>query len=245
MFISHKYRAIFVHIQRTGGNSIQRIFEEHDRDLLEAVPIAPEKLRTKHGYLQDIQCALPQDVFRSYCKFAVVRNPFDRLLSWYCHLSGDRNSEDAGILYPSSLPAAPLAELAELAEIAERHESIGDRVRRAVQTQAPSFAAFVRLPADGADGLFARFHANQVDYLALDGRLAMDHILRFETLPSDFQRLAEHLGFPGRLPHRNRSARSDSPTAEYDAESRALVAARFARDCQTFGYREDGSAHAA
>lgn len=240
MFISHKYRAIFVHIQRTGGNSIQRIFEEHDPDLLEAVPIAPEKLRTKHCYLQDIQSALPQEVFRSYCKFAVVRNPFDRLLSWYSHLTGERNAEDAGILYGGpGLPPAPLAELAE------RHESIGDRVRNAVQTQARGFAAFVRLPADGADGLFARFHANQIDYLTLDGRLAMDDILRFETLPADFARLADRLGFPGRLPHRNRSTRSQGPAPEYDAETQALVAARFARDFQAFGYQPDGSPHAA
>lgn len=49
MFISHKYQALFVHIQRTGGNSIQKIFEEADPDLIDTIAVDPAKKRTKHG----------------------------------------------------------------------------------------------------------------------------------------------------------------------------------------------------
>lgn len=97
MFISHKYKAIFVHIQRTGGNSIQRIFEEFDPDLIETVPVDPSKNRTKHCYISDIKAAVDEAVFSSYTKFCVVRNPFDRMVSWYSHFKDRGNDEDARI----------------------------------------------------------------------------------------------------------------------------------------------------
>lgn len=237
MFISHKYRAIFVHIQRTGGNSIQRVFEEHDPDLLEAIPVAPEKLRTKHCHIRDIQLAVPDAIFRSYCKFAVVRNPFDRLVSWYSHLVGDPNEQDAGILFPRDGDAQATAQLADLAA---RHESIGAQVRSAVRRLAGDFATFARLPASTEGGLFARFHVNQVDYLTLDGALAMDYVLRFETLATDFAQLAAAIGLAGQLPHRNRSARTVDYAAYYDPDTRALIAARCQPDCVAFGYRFAG-----
>lgn len=242
MFISHKYRAIFVHIQRTGGNSIQRVFEEHDPDLIEAVPIAAEKLRTKHCYLSDIAEAIPADIFRSYCKFAVVRNPFDRLLSWYTHLAGQPNAEDAGILFRRD--GAPDL-TSQLADLAQRHESIGEQVRAAVGQLSRNFSEFLRIPASAANGLFARFYVNQVDYLTVGGALAMDHILRFETLPADFERLAQAIGFAGRLPHRNRSTRANDHANDYandyDVETQKLVAVRCQPDCAAFGYRFEGT----
>lgn len=237
MFISHKYRAIFVHIQRTGGNSIQRIFEEHDPDLLEAVPIAPEKLRTKHCHISDIQLAVPSAVFRSYCKFAVVRHPWDRLLSWYRHLTADRSDEDAGILFRRD--GDPQA-TAQLADLAARHESIGDRVRSAVGRLSHDFASFVRLPASSEGGLFARFYANQVDYLSLDGALVMDHVLRFETLSADFARLAAAIGLAGHLPHRNRSPRVSDSAVAADPDTRARLAERYRSDYAAFGYHSVG-----
>lgn len=83
MFISHKYKAIFVHIQRTGGNSVQQIFEEFDPDLIETIHIDPSKKRTKHCFVSDIQETVEPDVFSSYTKFSIARNLFDRLVSWY------------------------------------------------------------------------------------------------------------------------------------------------------------------
>ena len=92
-------------------------------------------------------------------------NPFDRLLSWYSHLTGERNAEDAGILYGG--PGLPLPHSPSSPSVTSRSATgYATRCRR----RPWGFAAFVRLPADGADGLFARFHANQIDYLTLDGR---------------------------------------------------------------------------
>ena len=86
MFISHKYKMIFIHIQRTGGYSIQKIFQKYDPDLIEIIPVEPLKKRVRHCFASDIAVAIDGDVFRSYTKFCVVRNPFDRMVSWYSML---------------------------------------------------------------------------------------------------------------------------------------------------------------
>ncbi len=83
MFISHKYRAIFIHIQRTGGNSIHTVFQKADPNLVEMLPVEPSKKRTKHCFASDIQERIDAKMFKEYTIFCVVRNPFDRMVSWY------------------------------------------------------------------------------------------------------------------------------------------------------------------
>lgn len=96
MFISHKYKVIFVHIQRTGGTSILKAFEALDPDLVKILPFNPAQKRTKHCFASDIQALIDEEIFTTYTKFSVVRNPFDRMVSWYLMLKqgmgeGDRN----------------------------------------------------------------------------------------------------------------------------------------------------------
>jgi hypothetical protein len=194
MFISHRYQAIFVHIQRTGGNSIQRAFQARDPELVETLAIAPSKQRTKHCYLSDIAEAVEPELLVRYTKFAVVRNPFERMLSWYRFFADGGHEQDAGIVLGRESPSLRayqrgLARLragaprlasayarvghrlvealapASDEEIKLRCEAIGDRVMREVQRRADDFAAFLRLERDGADGLFERFYVNQIDYL--------------------------------------------------------------------------------
>ena len=71
MIVSHKHRLIFTHIPKNAGTSISQWFMEH-------VPDAQEMPHTlKHH--------TPHHVHRhdDYDYFAVVRNPYDRLLSQY------------------------------------------------------------------------------------------------------------------------------------------------------------------
>lgn len=197
MFISHKYKAIFVHIQRTGGNSIQKIFEAHDPALIETIAPHPSHQRTKHCYIADIAAVVDPEILRDYTKFAVVRNPFDRMVSWYAHFQDGGNSEDQGIkvggdsrtmrLYERGLaivtarrPALVLAYRRAWArlfgalrpgspeEVALRFEAIGAQVMHEVNRLAPTFDDFVRLPRDHPGGAFARLHTDQIDYLSAD-----------------------------------------------------------------------------
>lgn len=95
MFISHKYKAIFIHIQRTGGNSVQKLFEDTDPELIEAIAIDPARKRTKHCFVTDIKSTIDPAAFEAYTKFCVVRNPFDRMVSWYSMFQNGFGKDDA------------------------------------------------------------------------------------------------------------------------------------------------------
>lgn len=233
MFISHKYQAIFVHIQRTGGNSIQKIFEEHDPDLVETIPIDPSKQRTKHAWIADIASAIPADLFTTYTKFCVVRHPFERMVSWYFHFQDGKNAGDADVKV--NLNAS--VEDTEIAQdFANRFEAIGDRVKRAINANASTFAEFVMLPRDHPEGLFERLYANQLDYISHDGNVIVNDVLRFENLSQDFDAFARKIGFPGRPPHINASSRQSRWQDLYTKETKAIIAERFRRDCEHWGY---------
>lgn len=82
MIVSDQAKVLFLHIPRTGGTSINNL-------LLSALPDAKPVL-LQHDNAQ----TAPPAFFRQYAdyfKFSFVRNPWERLLSWYSlALSGRR-----------------------------------------------------------------------------------------------------------------------------------------------------------
>jgi len=210
MFISHKYKVIFVHIQRTGGNSIQKIFEQFDPDLVAKVNIDANRL--KHCFASDIKNAIADDIFQSYLKFSVIRNPYDRMVSWYCKIKHQTIDE-------------PLAQDAKM---------LGDKVMLEVNKHASNFAEFLKLPKNHS--LFDRFHTNQYDYIAENDIVLVDRILRFENLASDFAILADEIGFAGKLLHANKSKRNSDYKNYYNETTQKAIFQRFKRDFDYFGY---------
>ena len=93
MIISELHRYIFVAIPKTGTHAIRQALREHmGEDDLEQVKLfvqkrfpIPELAKVNHGHitLQQLQLHFPAETFNSFLKFAFVRNPFDRFVS-YC-----------------------------------------------------------------------------------------------------------------------------------------------------------------
>jgi hypothetical protein len=92
--ISFQKRFLFVHIPKTAGNSIQSILRDYSED--EIVALRGEQdgierfgLRNpnykvrKHSTLAQYRMALGEERFRPLYKFACVRNPWDRMVSYY------------------------------------------------------------------------------------------------------------------------------------------------------------------
>ncbi|MGB5102364.1 MAG: sulfotransferase family 2 domain-containing protein [Steroidobacteraceae bacterium] len=76
---------------------------------------------------------------------------------------------------------------------------------------------------------------------AIDGRIAVDRVLRYEALQAGLEQVGRDLGLPGPLdvPRTKQEFRTDRrPYAEfYTAESRDFVAAACAAEIEAFGYR--------
>ena len=68
-------------------------------------------------------------------------------------------------------------------------------------------------------------------------RLAVNDLIRFESLQRDFDRICERIGRPRAiLPHINVSEREFGYRQYFDARTRKLVEEIFAEDLDTFGY---------
>src|SRR5436305_8510781 len=92
--ISFQKRFLFVHIPKTAGNSIQSVLRDYSEDQIVALRSEQDgierfglrnpnyKIR-KHSTLAEYRAALGDEQFRSLYKFACVRNPWDRMVSYY------------------------------------------------------------------------------------------------------------------------------------------------------------------
>ena len=70
--IIDKHKTIFVHIPKNAGTSIKAFFE-------------CKEFYNKHRTIEQIKTE-NIEAYNSYKKFAIIRNPYDRMVSWYFYL---------------------------------------------------------------------------------------------------------------------------------------------------------------
>jgi hypothetical protein len=105
MLISERHNFLFVHVQKTAGTSLAV--------LLGPFALAPSSSRwnklasdfglvrdwrryhfRKHANLRKAQSLIPAPVYDGLFKFAFVRNPWERLVSWYQYVQNTPSHED-------------------------------------------------------------------------------------------------------------------------------------------------------
>ncbi|HSM96658.1 MAG TPA: sulfotransferase family 2 domain-containing protein [Rhizomicrobium sp.] len=97
MIISHRHKFIFFAVPKTGTHSVRQALRVHmgDEDLEQVGLFVkkrfpfPEFADITHGHInaRQIRAVLGEKMFAEYFKFAFVRNPFDRFVS-YCAFMG-------------------------------------------------------------------------------------------------------------------------------------------------------------
>ena len=70
--IIDEHKAIFIHIPKNAGNSIVKCFSWPEVSYF----------HPQHDTVYDIKKKFPE-LYQKWKKFAVVRNPYDRMVSWY------------------------------------------------------------------------------------------------------------------------------------------------------------------
>jgi hypothetical protein len=182
MLISHKHKFVTIDIPKTGttsvNNALQCIIEEHDFTVEMS-----QKASMRHGTYD--QCIKKFPSCKNYLAFAFVRNPWDRLVSYWFF-----KKYKAGNPIPKD---APLNDF--LLNIAE---------------------------------------PDQYSYIKGFGNNSF--IGKFENLQQDFNTICDKIGIPKQeLPHTNKTKHKHY-TEYYDEETREIVAEKYAKDIEYFGY---------
>lgn len=90
--LSLSHRFLFIHIPKTGGNSIQHILRHYSEDVIFAYPhqdgverfeVRGEYTKWKHDSLAHYKNVIPPDVYEKLFRFSVVRSPWSRAISFY------------------------------------------------------------------------------------------------------------------------------------------------------------------
>lgn len=230
MPVYHSHRLVFVHVGKTGGESIRAALHSAGVRDVEWDGAGMWDPILSHACGHDIfrmlrrsypleciatfnQAHLPADVLRelvsaevwsTYFKFGIVRNPWDLLVSTYSFLKT--------VL---SMPDHPwMRNQPDSANLFARFQDFSD---------------FIRVMPLVATGW--------LDGMVTDaaGEVIVDFVGRFENLESDFARVCELAGIEARLERSNRSEHGHYRDY-YTAETRAIVERHFARYIERFGY---------
>ncbi len=209
MIVSREHRFIFVHIFRTAGRSFTKALKQFGQEEI------PGQTHRHHTALE-IRDLVGREIWEESLSFAVIRDPWERLLSQY--------------LYHRQT----------VREFRARHGQKPTKVARRTQRRMRRFRdfdAFIKWCAirEAVDE-WTRHKLTQSDFLFDEsGTLLVDHILRFETLNEDMRSLERKLGLEIDLPHINYQPHRHY-SEYYTDETREMVADICRHEIEEFGY---------
>ena len=198
MLVSDNHKLVFVHIQKTGGSTVQRLLEQHIPDL--------RSILTRHDFASRGMQEL--DGWNEYFRFAFVRNPWDRLVSWY-----------------SMVTTYPRGGNQLWRYVRDNGSTFEEFIYNCTDE--------VRIK----EGVYYSFAYNQLDYLTDEnGNLLVDFVGKLENfeqdLPEAFNRIGVELEA---IPRKNSSDHRHYSTF-YAPDTEKIVRERFKRDIEYFGY---------
>jgi hypothetical protein len=208
MIVSHKYKFIFIHINKCAGTSITLALASYldDKDIVLGCTKEGKKLSKewkkqgklwKHISAREAKVILGDDTWNSYFKFTFVRNPWDLIVSNYHWL----------LKHPGNNP-----------------QGIGAKV-----TKLKSFHDYVFSP-------YLR-KINCTDQITDEnGEIIVDLVCKYEKLQLDFAYACGKAGLPNiELPHQNKTNHSDFREF-YNNETQKIIEKAFQKDIKAFNY---------
>ena len=128
--ISFQKRFLFVHIPKTAGNSIQSILRDYSEDELVALRSEQDGIERfglrnpkykikKHSTLAEYKAALGEVQFGDLYKFTCVRNPWDRMVSYYFTPTQNRAAWDRKKFRKAIVKALSVADYLRLDKVEE------------------------------------------------------------------------------------------------------------------------------
>ena len=201
MILSRKHKFIYFKTTKVAGTSTEILLSDLVSETDIVTPITKgdsltHRPRNHQGFVNhmlpsQVKNKIGEDEFNSYFKFITVRNPYDRVVSWYFW---QRN-----FVNPS--------------------QNFRDFVHSSSMNLLDPFGHWV----------------------FVDGKFIMDDYIRYENLKKDTQRILskwfdiENFVYPKAKTTQRKEKKHY--TKYYDNETREIVAQKYAKDIELFGYK--------
>jgi hypothetical protein len=254
MIISHSHKFIFLKSLKTAGTSVESALSNHcsGNDVVVPINAFGHNLDEKGGIVHRgmnaddvyrkigqhvdapaIKAREPAEVWNSYFKFSITRNPWDRTLSYFFW---DRRKD------PTLKPRKRFYHYLGVPfdEFAIIKDQFGRFVRDKALAQTNDDRFYVsdganryRVPAEG-------FLENNDRFYVIDDQLCTDFVVRYEHLEEDYIEVCRRVGIPANgLPRLKTGIRKQGrPVSDYyDKEIRDIVGDLHSNDLRFFGYQ--------
>jgi hypothetical protein len=212
MRISHEYNFLSISIQKTGTKTIRDTLDQIDNVILSNVD--PKSPYYQHVTAQRLKEEFDDKgwVWDDYFKFTFVRNPWAREVSMYSYKQKMAHEWKHGLAKFSKKIPTDLIQGKNCNEFIKKHPTLKDAIMKTHIT-------------------------SQYDFIYdKNGKQLIDFIGKLENLQEDFNTICDKIGIPKqKLPHRNKTKHKHY-TEYYDDETRSIVAEKYAKDIEYFGY---------
>ncbi|MEJ1472118.1 MAG: sulfotransferase family 2 domain-containing protein [Candidatus Sedimenticola sp. (ex Thyasira tokunagai)] len=191
-----KHKCIFIHIPKNAGTSVITLLNDN------------KKIEQEHNTYWDYIRSDPIR-FRTYEKFCIVRNPWDRLLSGYHYLKNGGNKGSDKYLTST------------------------------FNSQCKDFNDFVMnwLTFDRIYGVTVLNPQFIYIYDFHNEKIVIENVLRFESLSKDFLAIKNSLGISDNLRILNRSGKSEIYSDFYTDEMAERISEFYSFDINLFNYK--------
>jgi hypothetical protein len=205
--ISDKYKCIHIHIPKCAGTSIDYALH----GTVNVIWDEDKKVWVQHlTALEAKKYYASEEQWNDYFKFAIVRNPFDKLVSsynWLCRCFKPCDFRDRLLFKDFIFRKGAFKNLLNPNLIIKKENKY-------VQIKSS-----VDFTMDGND------------------ELMIDHVGRFENLKEEWDFICKQLGVKIKLGHRNKHGRDNKHYRDYyNDETREFVTSACKKDLEIFGY---------
>ncbi len=209
--ICHERKFIFIHIPKTAGHSIDTLFTSHK--------MVGEALW--HYSASELIDHLGLESFSQFYKFTVVRNPWDRIVSEYIWQGSNFKTQ---IQTPWGNKEISFKDFVKsIKDFPSDHRFVKDS----------KDLHFYYPPKEIKNGHLSDQYSFIVDK---SSNIVVDKIIRYENLQTEFDATLKEIGISQKtLPHMNKTKHKHY-TEYYDDETRGLIAEKYAKDIEYFGY---------
>jgi hypothetical protein len=245
MIISHRHKFVYLKARKVAGTSVEVALSQHCGDSDIVTPVGafnpkwdedeydhPGRNRLgydRHSTMIPLRRRLGRELWDAYFKFAVVRNPWDLVVSQYHWATrGDVWGHYQGAV-GRSLRRFWRRPLAVRKNLVVLRACLAQRFLKIEDVTLEFFVTY----------MLRYYPPNDRFYFDRSGSVGLDFVIRYENLQDDYESVCARIGIPpSQLPLLKTKSRSERRhySTYYDDRTRELVAKAYHRHVDHFGY---------